>query len=275
LQELKRFRETGGGALVDTQPVMAGRIAEWLLKASQDSGIHIIASTGFHKVCYYFGDSYIFYRTEQEIAELYISEIEQGMLTSRKGGLKRTNVRAGLLKVVVEPGGIFCKKIYEKLHAAVAAAQLKTGVPVMCHAEQGCDAEEVVRFYTDAGVPARSIWIAHLDRKIHDIERHKAVASSGVYLEYDTIFRPNYHTTTYECKLIRDMISAGYENKLLLGLDSNRERLESYGGKVGLSCLQEVFMPFLKSSGVTAGEIQKLMYDNPQEALAITKNKER
>jgi len=271
LRELMRFYESGGRSLVDAQPVMAGRMSEWLLKASQDSGVNIIASTGFHKTCYYSSDSYIFNSTEQKIAELYISEITQGMLTSIKDGMQKTNARAGIIKVAVESGGIFANKIYEKIHSAAASAQVETGVPVMCHKDADSDAEEVIRFYTDAGVPAQCIWIAHLDKTDNDIGHHKAVVSSGAYLEYDTIARPKYHSNMYECKLIIDMIAAGYENKLLLGLDSTRERLESYGGNIGLPYLHDVFIPLLINNGVTENEVHKLMYDNPKEALLIRK----
>ena len=271
LQELKLFREAGGNALVDAQPVMAGRMAECLVKASQDSGIHIIASTGFHKTCFYYEDSYIFHDTEQEIAELYISEIMHGMLTSKQTGYQRTDARAGIIKVAVDSGGIFADKIYEKLHLAAAAAQLEAGVPVMCHIEAGADAEELIRFYTDAGVPAQCLWLAHLDRADDDIGHHQAAASYGIYLEYDTIARPKYHSNAHECKLIMDMITAGYGNKLLLGLDSTRERLVSYGGNLGLSYLHDVFIPYLKSNGVTEDEVLGLMYDNPREALLMCK----
>ena len=269
LKELTLFREAGGRALVDAQPVMAGRMAEWLLEASQDANIHIIASTGFHKTCFYYEDSYLFYQTEQEIAELYISEITQGMLTSRQGGMQRSNARAGIIKTAVCSGGIFADKLYEKLHSAAAVAQVETGVPVMCHMDAGADAEKVIRFYTDLGVSAQCVWIAHLDRVDNDIGHHKAVAAGGAFLEYDTIARPKYHSNMYECQLIMNMIAAGYENKLLLGLDSTRERLESYGGKVGLPYLNAVFVPYLKSNGVTENEILKLTCDNPKKALLI------
>jgi len=271
LQELKLFRDAGGCALVDAQPVMAGRMAEWLLKSSQDSGIHIIASTGFHKTCFYYDNGYIFHKTEQQIAELYINEITQGMLTSGQDGMQRSNARAGIIKTAVDSNGIFADKLYEKLHTAAAAAQLETGVPVMCHMEAGADAEEVIRFYSDVGVPAQSIWIAHLDKVDDDIGHHIAVAASGAFLEYDTIARPKYHSDMHECKLIMDMMAAGYENRLLLGLDSTRERLESYGGKIGLTYLSNVFVPYLKSAGAMESEIHKLTVDNPKKALMIAK----
>ena len=268
LRELKLFREAGGGALVDAQPVMAGRIAEWLLKASQESGIHIVASTGFHKTCYYYDDGYIFHKTEQEITELYISEIKQGMFTSKQAGMQRSDARAGIIKTAVDSGGIFADKVYEKLHSAAAAAQVETGIPVMCHIEKGADVEETLRFYINSGVPAQRIWLAHVDRADADIGHHKAVLSTGAYLEYDTIARPKYHSDTHECKLIMNMIAAGFVNQLLLGLDSTRERLESYGGKAGLRYLHDVFLPFLKSAGATESDIQRLMFENPKEALS-------
>jgi len=39
----------------------------------------------------------------------------------------------------------------------------------------------------------------------------------------------------------------------------------------GLRYLHDVFLPYLKNNGVTEKEILRLTYDNPREALLITK----
>jgi phosphotriesterase-related protein len=51
-RELTRYREAGGQAVVDAQPVGCGRDPLMLETLSRTSGVHIIASTGFHRLCF-------------------------------------------------------------------------------------------------------------------------------------------------------------------------------------------------------------------------------
>lgn len=52
-RELERFRNRGGSTIVDAQPFGAGRDVESLCRLSGDTGVHIVASTGFHKRLFY------------------------------------------------------------------------------------------------------------------------------------------------------------------------------------------------------------------------------
>ena len=56
LKDLIEYREKGGGALLDCQPVGCGRNGNQLLALSKASGVHIIACTGFHRKKYYSPD---------------------------------------------------------------------------------------------------------------------------------------------------------------------------------------------------------------------------
>ena len=51
LEEAKRFHLAGGQSFIEAQPCGANRMALELRRLSEDSGVHIIASTGFHKLC--------------------------------------------------------------------------------------------------------------------------------------------------------------------------------------------------------------------------------
>ncbi len=268
-QELCRYRRAGGKAVVDAQPVLAGRMAEWQVKASEASGVHIVASTGFHKTIFYYDDSYLFSMQEEEISRLYIAEIRQGMLSSKKNGGVRIAARAGLIKTAVDAGGIDADRVYEKLHRAAAAAQRETGAPLMCHIEQGADAAKVVDFYLNAGVAPGRLWIAHLDRANYDAGFHRELLARGVFMEYDTIARPKYHSDEDELKLIKEMLYAGYGAQLLLSLDTTRARMHCYGGETGLDYILSVFIPYLLENGVTKEQVVQMTVDNPKQALAI------
>ncbi len=269
--ELLLYKNAGGGTVVDAQPVMCGRMAECMQKASGETGVFLIGSTGFHKTIFYYDDSYIFNKSEDWITRLYVQELQSGMLASRQAGGGKTNAKAGLIKTAVDAGGICKDVVYQKLHHAAAQAHLMTGAPVMCHMEQGANAEEVVDFYLNRGVKAECLMIAHLDRTRYDIGFHKDILSTGVYLEYDTIKRERYHDKRTECTLIQKMIEAGYEKQILLSLDTTRARLKSYGAPFGLDYILVSFLPYLLEKGISRREVYTMTVENPANALCMIK----
>ena len=267
--ELRNYKISGGDIIVDAQPVFAGRMAEHLIKASAFSGVHIIASTGFHKIIFYYDEAYIFNRDEQYITDLYIDEITTGMVSSKKDGFRPLNARAGIIKTAVDSGGIFANQIYEKLFAAAANAALATGAPILCHVEQGADAHEVARFFMDRGLAANRLILCHLDRARYDFAYHKEVLQTGVYLEYDTINRLKYLSNEQEVRLICAMLEAGFEDRLLLSLDTTNQRLRAYGADMGLDYIMHEFVPQMKSTGIPDQSIYKMQSHNAKEALKI------
>jgi phosphotriesterase-related protein len=68
---------------------------------SQQTGVHIVAATGFHKPKYYLDSHWRFKYSPEEIACLVVDEIEQGMDQNGYEGplLKRSAARAGIVKV--------------------------------------------------------------------------------------------------------------------------------------------------------------------------------
>jgi len=271
--ELELYRSCGGQSLVDAQPGLAGRMAEHLLAASEKTGVNIIAVTGFHKTLFYNDDSYIFRDSAQKISELYISEVEQGMLSSMATGAKRLSCKAGLIKVAVDARGIHADETYEKLFEAAADAAVETGATLFCHVEKGADALGILMFFASRGIQPYRIILCHLDRAQYDFGYHKDCLDTGVFLEYDTINRVKYHDDAKEADLICEMVESGYADQLLLGLDSTRGRLHNYGGDMGLDYLSKTFRPYLIQRGVKKEECEKMLVANPQEALRINKEK--
>lgn len=267
-EEVERFKDAGGRSIVDAQPLGCGRMAENLAVVSKETGVNIIASTGFHKLVFYEDDHWIRKIDEDALTELFIDEIENGMFIDgdHKKPEIRINSRPGIIKTASESVGITSE--YKRLFLAAARASKRTGTPILSHTEMGKYALEQVQLFTDAGLPPNSIIICHLDRDLSDIEYHKAVAQTGVYLEYDTIGRLKYHGDEDEAKFITKMIDSGFEDSILLGLDTTRERLKSYGGKIGLSYIKESFIPLLLSYGVPQDIIEKFTVINPSKALA-------
>ena len=271
--EVQAFQAAGGGALVDAQPFAAGRHAELLARLARDTGVLIVASTGLHRLHYYPADFWGFRASVEELGLLFAGEIGRGMYACdpQDSRARRTRVRAGLIKTATDAEGL--TPWYRKVFEAAALAHRQTGAPIITHAEPGASGLQQARFLLDRGVQARSIIISHLDRVI-DARRDQEVARLGVFLEYDTIRRRRYHGDEEEAGLIHAMVEAGFEDRLLLGLDVTRERLPAYGGEGGLAHLASGFLPFLRERGVAQQAITRMTVDNPRQALCFRPRKE-
>lgn len=269
IAELRLYKNCGGNTLVDAQPVGCGRMAENLIKSSQESNVHVIATTGFHKFIFYRDSHWIFKMDVDELSKLFIKEIKECMVAdgNNKTPVTEIKCKAGIIKAAIEPCGITGE--YVKFYEAVANAAAQTGAPVMIHTEKGADVIKAIRFFEDRKVSASSIILCHLDRTNENLEVHKEIAKMGAFLEYDTIGRFKYHSDEKEITFLSALIAAGYENQILLGFDSTNERLKSYGGNVGLDYILTTFLPNLKRHGICDETIKKITTSNPKMALSM------
>ena len=265
LEELTAYRSAGGKTIVDAQPVFCGRRADILEKLSSRSNVNIVASTGFHVNRFYYDDSYLFSFTEDEMTRLYMHEIEIGMHTDENKMERIADAKAGVMKTGVDKTGNFKSK---QFYAAANAAAL-TGVPVLCHTESNCDVLGLIRFFEDAGIEPSKTIICHLDRARYDLGYHKEVLQTGAYLEYDTINRLKYLSNKQEIDLITAMLEAGFEDQILLSLDTTNARMRAYGAEMGLDYILKTFIPILKSEGVYDEDLIKMTRKNAEKALKI------
>lgn len=268
-EELVLYKKAGGDSLVDAQPIGCGRMVENLAIASQKSGIHIIASTGFHKLIFYPKNHWIHNISTEAFSEIMIDEIKKGMYLECDLDYPKiqSNYRAGMIKVAIEKSGIAGR--YEALFEAAADCAKKTGAAVQCHTEKGAYGEEVVKFFINKGVDPTKVIIAHADRRIDNINMHKQICELGAFLEYDTIGRCKYHSDKDEVRIIKEMIHAGFSKHILMGLDTTRARLKSYGARIGLDYILEEFIPLLQNNEVREKVINEITINNPKSVLSI------
>lgn len=268
IQELNLFKKAGGTTIVDAQPIGSGRHSQWLMDASQQTGVQVVASTGFHKFMFYPEDHWIRTEDADTLTELFIDELENGMYTDGEEAWPEEQIvaRAGIIKTAADFEGVGGQ--YYRLFKAASQAAVATGTPIMSHTELGYGALDQIKLFTDLGVAPSQLIICHLDRKVDNVDYMLHAASTGVYLELDTIGRFKYHSDDEEIELIIKLIEAGNENQILLGLDTTRKRLKSYGGELGLDYLVKSFLPKLEDHGVSKALIRKFMYENPAKAFS-------
>ena len=263
LAELKAYCRVGGGALVDAQPIGAGRDAAALAYLAEQSGVHIIASTGFHKLSYYPEEHWVFSADEEALTRLFTAELEEGMFFDGDTAFPRDQgrARAGQIKTALDVEGL--SKRYQKLFRSAAAAAKATGCPFMAHIEPGSDPVALADFLEKEGLSPERVIFCHADRAVRDTGIHLELCRRGIFLEYDTIGRSKYHDDKRELEIITGLLETGYGDKLLLGLDTTRARLCSYGGSPGLFFIINIFIPFMQVYGISEAEIRRFFVENP------------
>ena len=267
-QELFAFRQAGGAAVADAQPVGCGREALVQVELARRSGIHIIASTGFHELRFYPTSHWLFSLEQTALESIFVRELTQGMFLCCDTALPRLQcpAKAGFIKTALTAD---LTPRHQLLFQAAAGAQRSTGAPLMVHCGPGAEPLALSDRLSQWGVSPDRVAFCHLDRTEPDLELHKELLHRGHYLEYDTIGRPKYHSDDVELQIVHTMVEAGFDRQLLMGLDSTRARLQSYGGSPGLCHILQRFIPLLVAGGIGQSEIRYFFYTNPAHYFSI------
>jgi phosphotriesterase-related protein len=199
----------------------------------------------------------------------------------------RVGVRAGIIGEIGtsgvsrgsqsrQKGGDFTPA-EEKVLRAAGRASVATGAPVSIHLDpRGQGAFAVDDALSAEGVSADRIVMCHMDAN-PDLDYHLAVAERGVYLEYDHFgreyygqhMRRPYTSDVRRIELLCSLLTAGYEQQILLSQDvCAKIDLRTYGG-VGYAHIIGELLPEFRRSGVTERQIDLMLTENPRRVLAF------
>ena len=231
LQELVEYRNKGGETILDCQPGGCGRNGNRLLALSNESGVHLIACTGFHRKKYYPPNHWLWEAGAQKVCDFICSELEQGLVETLGTSLP---VKAGFIKIALEATWANCPRA--ALEGAAFAAY-RTKALVEIHTEKGALAEKAFGFFTDLGLLPEQLVFCHMDKR-PDIGLHRELARLGVLIEYDTFYRPKYNPQANVWPLIGQMVSAGLSDRVAIATDMAEAELYHFiGGGPGLASL--------------------------------------
>lgn len=261
LLDLLEYRQAGGGAILDCQPGMCGRNGLALTDLAQDSGVRIIACTGFHLKKYYPHDHWLWKSDSQTIADFLIGELDHRLIETPES----SPVRAGFIKIALEAEW---EHILPAMLEGAAYAGEKTGAVIEIHTEKGCLAEKIVTFFEAAGIPPSRLVLCHMDKRA-DIGLHGELAKAGVLLEYDTFYRPKYLPEQNVWPLIEQMISRGLSPRIALATDmAEAASYHHLGGGPGLASLPGKIRTRLQQQGYSENIIQQVLGGNIASRLA-------
>ncbi len=275
-RRLRELREVHGvRSFVDPCPIELGRDVTMMKEISEQSGVHIICTTGF-----YFEElglpPYWRARTTEEIADLYIREITHGIGT--------TGIKAGAIKVAT--GAPDITELEKKFLAAACLAQKATGVPIITHTQDGVGGPEQQRLFADGGVEARRCLIGHCCGNA-DPAYHRRVVDGGSYIGFDRIgilrLMPDETRADNLAKLVHD----GFTSRVMMSQDRHcgwlgkMQRQLSPADQAHIDGLKAAgkwpppysymftdFLPLLHARGVNQGQIATMLDDNPRRFFA-------
>ena len=274
ISEVTDFRSYGGRAIVDTAPIGVGRDPEGLVNVSRATGVHVIAATGFHKPRYYLDSHWRNRLSADQIAQLFVEEINVGMDAYGFEGpfRKTTSARAGVIKAASEYQR-FTPAIYRGFEAA-ALAHVQTGAPVLTHTEMGTMAHQQIDLLTKYGASPAHIVLSHMDRN-PDWKLHRDIAQTGAFLEYDGPGRIKYLPENAVMDLISKMFELGLGSQILLGGDTARRSYwKANGGATGIAYILEHFIPRLQRDGFPEQQIDAMLTGNPARAFAFRQDRQ-
>jgi 5-phospho-D-xylono-1,4-lactonase len=257
--EVNYCKVAGVGAMVDCMPLGSGRDARKLLSIANETGMKIIAVTGLHHDRYYREDDPLEKASAEQLAELFLKDINEGM--------EKTSAKAGVMKVVTSGPKIKDREL--KLFEAAAIVQSESGVSILSHCEHGTGAIEQIELFRKLNIPLNRVLLSHTD-KAADHGYHHEILSSGVNVEYDQSLRQANDSKAPSAQLTAAMVGAGFLNQIMLGTDGARRSLwTSLGGSPGLAYLYNGWNERLVQAGLTESNLKQLYEVNPAKFLAF------
>lgn len=274
VDKLQELRDHGFGTIVDPCPIELGRDPELYAEVSERSGIKIIFATGF----YYEASGIPLYwraRDEQEIADLYLHELERGVGT--------TGLRPGVIKAAT---GLEVTQQERKVLAAAAMAQRHAQCAIITHTENSRHGNVQQTIFAENGADPARILIGHQDEQT-SWEPIRDLADGGTFVGIDRvgyeILAPDERRADHAAALIK----AGYGKQLCLSQDCictmtaprlpfamppgvSMSPAQFLAGNKPLSYVSTVFAGMLRDRGITEEQCDTVFRDNPRRLLTGT-----
>ena len=259
---LREAYDEGVRTIIDVTTFDLGRDVEVMQRVAQGSGVNVVPCTGNHLAV----PRAFWFAPPDMIAKLFIREIEEG--------IEDTGVKAGIIKVASDAGGVTERE--EIVLRAAARAQVRTGVRISTHTwSPDRVGEQQVRILQEEGVDLNRVYIGHSNDDTN-IEYLLGLLEQGVWLGLDrypggrTPGTPNWEQRT---EVAKQLIDAGYAHRIMLSHDSSVPRTmptpESQEDRRqfnpdGYLFITRRVLPRLRELGALEADVQQIMVENPR-----------
>jgi len=284
LAALREFKAAGGNSLMDASGTLCGRDPEFLKALSAAAGINIIASCGLgaqELIPGYFGLPLAerALREQRRDGEPPLWIPDAGYIGGMLGAEMSDGMpMAGMVRSRACAGFVLCacsaqpaSEIEEMAIRGAAMAARRHDVPLRL--EGGAHAPRLFPLITAEGLAAGRVVIGHCDdARCLDSARDRELASQGAYVAYDHVGwqdgSPHAMPDAQRVQQVKDMVAAGYAERVLLSCGTVGCGLGVPASKHGVSHLLKDFVPRLSGAGVGDSALHTLLVENPRRLFA-------
>ena len=259
LELLTALKAKGVDTLVDLTVYGLGRDIPLLLPIVEKSGMQVIVATGL----YTFNDlpTYFRNRTPDEIADLFIRDIEEG--------IQGTKVKPAIFKCATDAPGV--TPGVEKVLRAVARAHLRTGLPISTHthaaSRRGLEQQDI---FAAEGVDLGRVIIGHSGDS-DDLDYLTQLLERGSYIGMDRFGLDSYLPEEKRIDTIARLCRMGWAERMVLSHDTmayfDVYELKDMGlDRPNWNYFQLVtdIIPKLLKAGVTPEQIDLMTKETPR-----------
>ena len=280
-EELREYREAGGRTLVEMSAVGLRCDIEGIREASRDSGVNIVATTGF-----YMGDFW-----PEEFRGWSSERYDEHMTREILEGIDGTDVKAGHLKIAISD----LTRDEENALRAAARVAARTGLSLTVHPGFGIGSghDRLTRILLEEGLAPDRVVLAHSQAFLMGSEDFATLVTQpdlgSLRFGYlDALLEQGFnlsvecfgHTWAAESTgwvletdwqrlaAVVHMVRAGGSPQLVLGNDVYLKILTRRYGGSGYRRLPGFVAPFLRNIGVSDFDVRRMTVENPARLLA-------
>jgi phosphotriesterase-related protein len=207
LDAVNAAKDRGVRTIVDPTAMFGGRDVRFMAEVAEQTGVQIVACTGIYTYDYL--PHYFENRSEDQIAELFVEDIEQG--------IQGTEAKAAFLKCAADAPGV--TEHIEKVHRAVARASMQTGAPIMAHSRPASNTgPRQVEIFREEGVDPAKIQIAHTGDS-DDLDYIEGLLDAGVWIGLDRYGLNLYLPFEQRNATTAELLRRGHADRLFLSQD--------------------------------------------------------
>ncbi|MFC1891492.1 phosphotriesterase [Thermodesulfobacteriota bacterium] len=260
---LTAAKQGGIDTIVDGTTLDLGRDVIVLANASRQTGVNIIACTGW----WCEEPRFITNVSSNQLARVFVREIREG--------IAGTDIKAGIIKAASDVPGV--TEWQETILRAAAQAHLETDVPIMLHSySPGRIGEQQLAILKEEGVDLKRVKMDH-SNDTTDIGYITWLLEQGCYLGMDRYPGRGDASSIERNEILKSLIDAGYTDRLLLSHDNplvmvmeesppkprpHEEREEP--NPHGYLYIKKVVLPSLREMGVPESILDRLCTVGPR-----------
>src|SRR5215210_861765 len=256
----------GVQTIVEPSAMFLHRDAEFSKRVADESGLHVVLATGIYT--YDHLPQPFLNRTEDEIAEIFVHEIEKG--------IQGTGIKAAFIKCAADEPGVTPN--VEKVHRAAARASQQTGRPIMAHShpksETGLRQMEI---FEEEGADPGKVQIAHTG-DTDDLDYIERLLDTGCWIGMDRYGLDNFLPTEQRQATVLALLEKGHADRMFLSQDwcstidwFPRDVMEQLKPQMlpnwSMTFLFEQVIPELKERGMSDEQLDQMMVENPKRWL--------